>query len=110
MRIGIDYWQTLSQAPDKYRQIAQAFEDSGIGVYIVSAVGESDVERIIAEIQSLNIPHTVISIIICSGEEVPQEKLGYAIENKLDFFIDDRMDVCELLRKNGIITLNAINL
>jgi len=109
-RIGIDYWETISQDPKLYCDFTQALIDNLWEVYIISATSEADEKRIFHEISALFIPHTVISVIVCEGEEVISEKLAYAQNYNLDMFIDNREDVCAVLRKHGILTFHAIAL
>lgn len=108
MKVGIDYG-VFSEAPDRFGSVATSLLDGGHEVYLTATVSERNGDRIFLQVQSMALPHTVISMIVCNREDEVQENLlEYCLTNKIDMFMDTREEVCRVLRKNGIIALKMI--
>jgi len=115
MRIGFDYFNTVSQDPQTFAVICRSLMTSGIEVYIISAVGEKrlaksgGLEGYKREIEALGVPHSGLRILeFVDSKEVPALKAEACVELGIKFMVDDRKDTCEELRARGILALNIL--
>ena len=114
MKIGIDYYNCITQYPDRFRELARALMIGGMEVIILSAVGErqlkkhGDLEAYENEILSYEIPHTKLIIVHFDDDKaIPQLKHKAIIENGIEVMIDDRPETIAVLHAAGITALQV---
>lgn len=112
MKIGLDYFNVISQFPEVLQHLAEDWMASGHEVYIVSAVGHRRLEKsgglenYKQEIRDYNIPNVETVIVVFDNEEeIPQRKLDVCKKHDINIFIDDRPETVKLLHENGIVAL-----
>lgn len=107
--IGIDYYQTITQDPSLFVDFTSGLISEGWKVHIITAVGPTRFDTVRAEIEALNVPNSTIEVVLFEHpREAPELKLAKCKELGVQMFIDDREDICRLLRKNGIVAMNII--
>jgi len=112
IKIGLDYYNVVTQFPDQCWELAWKVMVSGGEVYIISAVGHKrlketgGLERYREEIEAWNIPNHETEIVVFDKEEdIPQLKLDVCKKYDIAIFIDDRPETVKLLHENGIMAL-----
>lgn len=106
MKVGIDFYDTLTAYPEIYATMIQALEDSGVEVYIISAVKAENEERARRAIDNCDLAYTEVRIIVFEEyDQVPELKLWACKELGIQMMIDDRADTCAKLNKAGILAL-----
>lgn len=104
MRIGIDYWQTITRDPDFFRELIDSLVKDDWEVHIISAVGHKRAPITRDEIEATINTFTDIHIVIFDHpDQSPELKLAKCQELGIQLMIDDRRDICELLNLNGIL-------
>ena len=108
MKIGFDYWETLTDL--SILKLAKTLNTSWNELYIISAVGpfriktqQAEIEKFV-ETYKLNVKRIEI-IPFKSPHEVPELKLEICNQYGIELFIENRLDVCRFLIDNGIPTL-----
>ena len=75
MRVGIDYWNTISHNVETFTDLARALLAAGHEVHIVTAVGHVRKKTVRADIEALDIPHTDVHVVIFDHpREAPTRK------------------------------------
>lgn len=114
MKIGLDYYNTITQFPEIFYELSWRFYGAPMGhdLYIVSAVGHKrlaksgGLEKYREEIDAYKIGNTETIIVVFDDEkDIPQLKLDVCRKYKIDMFIDDRPETVKLLHENGIMAL-----
>lgn len=112
MKIGVDYWQTISRDPDLFGAMMQAILDAGGEVHIITAVGDKRAATVQYEIEDLfmpKMPYTEIHVVVFDHpREAPELKLEACKRLGIQMFFDDRRDICEKLNKHGILACNLL--
>jgi acid phosphatase class B len=109
MKIGFDYWQVISHYPDFFAELNSMFWFYGHEVHVISAVGPTRRNTVLAEVIRLIPDNTpkVHEVIFNHPSESPELKLAKCKELGIDVFFDDRDDVCRLLNQNGITAMRV---
>lgn len=108
MIIGIDYWNTISRAPEYFRELAHRALDRGDEVHVVSAVGKNRTGTVEKEVRGLCVPFTAVhEVVFTKPSESPWLKLWKCRELGVKIFYDDRLDVCRMLTADGIIAFQV---
>lgn len=109
MKIGFDYWRTISRDPELFAALFSALMAAGHEVHVVTAVGRVRVKTIEDDFARENVPCTALHVVeFKHPREAPYLKLEKCKELELRFFMDDRMDTCEVLAGAGILTANLL--
>lgn len=109
MRIGFDYWNTVSQRPNFFRELIEVLTRSGVEVYIVTAVGNVRKNTVQDDIRKLCLGATGIEVCVFDDKnEAPKLKYEACKKLGIEMFVDDRKDTCKYLFDRGIIALNII--
>ena len=109
MRVGIDYWNTISHNVETFTDLARALLAAGHEVHIVTAVGHVRKKTVRADIEALDIPHTDVHVVIFDHpREAPTRKYAVCKAVGITLFFDDRMDTCEYLNERSIVACNVL--
>ena len=109
MNIGIDYYDTITRYPDKFKQLTVDLMRTGNKLHIISAVKRENEDKLLKALRKLSIQcDSIEPLIFLNQHEVPQLKLEKCIELSIDMMFDDRQDVCELLNKHGILACHVV--
>ncbi len=108
MKVGLDYYGTISLAPRIFQTLAETLLANSHEVYIISACAKKNVKLYTKQIKHSHVPYTAIRMIPYEHHwEPPKLKLAAAQELGIELMIDDRADTCALLARHGIVTLQA---
>lgn len=109
MKIGIDYWNTLTAYPEYFDQLCHGYRLLGFEVHIISAIGKSRQGTIQAEIDDgYKICYTAVhEVVFDTHNTTPGLKLAKCQELGITVFYDDRQDVVDLLNANGILAFKV---
>ncbi len=112
MKIGVDYYNTITRLPELFKLINSILAVKECEIIIVTAVAkkEHDPEgklyraRVEKDLQEKNIYYDQIIVVeFTEPKEVPYLKLEVCQKYDIEYFFDDRNDVCTLLQESGII-------
>lgn len=108
MIVGLDFYGTIQEKPAQFWDLAEALLPDN-EVHIVTAVKEENLERVAMDVHDSKISYSSLNPLIFEDyAEVPLLKLQACQDLNIELFIDDRADVCELLKKNGILALCVV--
>ncbi|CAA9563863.1 MAG: hypothetical protein AVDCRST_MAG49-2734 [uncultured Thermomicrobiales bacterium] len=109
MKVGLDYWNTVSHNLDTFRVLADALLDGGHEVYIVTAVGHRRKHTVLADIAALDLPVSGVRMVVFDRPaEAPRLKFEVCQELGITLFFDDRADTCAYLNDRGIVACNVL--
>ena len=117
MKVGIDFWNCITQFPDEYREFARSLMYGGAEVYIISAYGnrqlakyDSDPEKYKASIESYAIPHSGIELVYFGDDDkkIPEMKYEVIMKLGISLMIDDRPSTIQYLHERGICALQML--
>lgn len=109
IKIGIDFYDTITVAPRIYKKLAQSILAADGEVHIVTAVFAKNSKKVQSEIRRSHVPHTQTHIITFTDyRDVPKFKALKAKELKLDMFIDDRLDTCQRMYNSRILAVQSL--
>lgn len=113
MKIGIDFWGTISHNPDYFRNLAWFYMQDMVGpfgkthrneVHVISSIGPRRAGTIEQEVTALNVPFTAVhELVFRHPSQSPALKVTKCLELGIEYFYDDRQDVVDALNKAGII-------
>jgi hypothetical protein len=112
MKIGLDFWNVITQFPDQMKHLAASWFE-GNEVYIISAVGDraikkygSTIEEYKKHIESFGVANVGVEVLYFEkDDDIAQMKLEACKRLGIELFIDDRPGTVELLHRNGIVAL-----
>lgn len=111
MNIGFDYYHTLT---DDHRMIEMVKLLGYHNLYLISAYGDRQMEKgnyldtlkgFLEENGITKYFNEIVPIYFEYPEQIAELKLEACQDWNIDMFFDDRLDVCEKLRANGILAL-----
>ena len=102
MNIGIDFYDTITSDPSKFRRLVRGLEEKGCQVFIISAVKRENMGRLAVDYEKSRVGGKLVPVIFDSYFDVPKLKLGECQRLGVSELIDDRADTCKLLSDNGI--------
>jgi hypothetical protein len=106
MRVGFDWGGVLDTYGDEFGQLLTALKATGHELYVVSACGEGELELRKQQVNNafpdLFTQDHLITFAAPTDQQ-PQAKLNFVKEYGIDWFFDDRSDICGLLRENGCL-------
>lgn len=106
MNLGLDFYDTITENPKKYKQLAKTIMDGGGKVYIITAVKEANVKRVRNNVRLSHVPHTHLEVITYKEHhEVPNLKKDACRKLSIDVYIDDRKDVRDAVRSPRTLAL-----
>ena len=109
MKVGIDYWNTISHNAEVFRELAAALLLAGHEVYVVTAVGHRRKHTVLDEIAALRVPQTGVRMVVFDHpREAPRLKHEVCQELGIALFFDDREDTCRYLRERGIVACHVL--
>lgn len=109
MKIGLDYWNTVSQNPDFFRELIGRLVWAEVEVYIITAVGHVRKHTVESDIASLGLNVTGVEVCVFDNkDEAPKLKYEACKRLGIQMFVDDRKDTCKYLFDRGIIALNIL--
>jgi hypothetical protein len=113
VKIGIDFWGTISHNPDYFRMLASFYmrdmrgplgKDHRNEVHVISSIGPRRIGTIEQEVIDLNVPCTAVhELVFRHPSQSPALKVTKCLELGIEYFYDDRQDVVDALNKAGII-------
>ena len=113
MLIGLDWFGTITKEPELFALVTSLLKQHGDIIYIISAVRKKEwdenaeryKQKVLADLKENNIVFDELyTVEFEDPKEVPYVKLEKCKELKIEYFFDDRNDVCFILNENGIIT------
>jgi len=109
MKVGLDYWNTISHNPEAFRALASALLLAGHEVYVVTAVGHRRKQTVLDEIAALNFPQTGVRMVVFDHpRDAPRLKYEVCHELGISVFFDDRTDTCAYLNERGILVCHVL--
>lgn len=112
-KLGLDFYNVITQFPNKFGSLADDILKAGGQVAIISAIGSKKLEefggleKYREMIVRYNIPNTGIFILTVEPWIAPQAKLEECRRLNIDIMIDDRADIVDHLFTNGILALRC---
>lgn len=113
MKIGIDFWGTISHNPDYFRRLAWFYMHDKTGssgkehrneVHVISSIGPRRAGTVEQEVIALNVPFTAVhELVFRHPSQSPVLKVAKCLELGIEYFYDDRQDVTDALNKAGIV-------
>ncbi len=115
MIFGFDYYHTLTDQPKVMSTLVSSLISEGHQIYIISARGKSDKATMEnyrnSIIQFCNHHHITwhkLEIVPFESDfRIPDAKLAVCKRLGVQAYFDDRQDVCEILRAEGIISFQV---
>lgn len=113
MKIGFDFYKTISAYPKVFRELASSLTSEGNEIVVISAVGKSsdkdNYTRHVREfLETHGITYKSLHIVqFDKDEEIPQLKLEACKTHGVEVYFDDRLDVCTKLHENGVISMRV---
>jgi len=105
MVIGLDFYGTITKNPKFFRQLTAALIAAGHLVYIISAVGEANVEKLKKDVRHSHVSHTALEIItFIDFEFVSGLKAEACKRLGVQCLIDDSDENCRDATKLGVMS------
>lgn len=114
MKIGVDYWDTITRYPKVFRDLLTSLDVAGNEIYVITACRittskKSYTEKVKAFLEREEIPYDHIIVVqFRDWIEVPELKVEAAQTMEVSLFIDDRQDVCDTMQRRGIAALHVV--
>lgn len=90
LRVGFDFYDTVSAHPKAYRKLASAVLESGGSVFVISAIEAGKEKKLLVDIRRTHLPYTSVHPVLYSHfSEIPKLKRSVIASLHLDFYIDD---------------------
>lgn len=114
MKVGLDFWNCISQFPDHYREMARALMACGNEVHVISAYGdrqlakyENDVDGYRRLIESYQIPCSALHLVYfdLDDKKIPELKWEIIAKYGIDVMIDDNPRIVAYLHERGVMAL-----
>lgn len=109
MNIGIDFYDTITADPSRFRRLIRSLKDRGHSVFIVSAVRKENIGRLQKDFKRSRVRCELAPVVFDNYFDVPKLKLRECRRLGIDEMIDDRADTCKLLEGNGIRGTKYLN-
>lgn len=107
VKVGITK-EALIEYPDVLREVAQSLIDSSHELAIIAAV-TNEGQRVFDGINSLQIPNSVISVLICNEViDFTESIVQYVVDNNINLFIDTDKGTCKEVQKRGIVSFQIV--
>ena len=108
MKIGFDWGGVLDEFGEQFAQVAGALKAGDHEIYVVSAINAGEEEIRKQQVESI-MPGvcTETVTLVATWENQPKAKLVACQEKGIEWFFDDREDITELLRRNGIMAFTV---
>lgn len=111
MKVGFDYWKTISHHRGVLSPLIKALIAQGHEVVVISAAGKNRQETTPRAFYDLGLPESVkIEMVIWEGKnhlDAPRLKYEKCKELGIQLFFDDRADTCKYLSERGIPAFQA---
>ena len=114
MIIGLDWFNTITKEPEVFALMTGMLKKHGDTIYIISAVRQKEYDeraaeryhdKVASDLAEANIAYDELIVVEFEDpKQVPYLKLEECKRLKVEYFFDDRSDVCFVLGENGIIT------
>jgi len=117
MKIGIDFYNVITQYPKQMRELARSFLVAGNEVYIISAYGDRQLKKYDSSpkkykefIESYNVPCSGIKLVYFKDDDSLIPKMKYDVIKRLgiELMIDDRPETIKYLHERGICALQML--
>lgn len=103
MKLGIDFYDTITIESKAFKRLTQALLAGGGEVHIISAVAEHNLKQLQKDVRKTHVPYTELHpVFFKSYGSVPKLKYEKCKELGIEFYIDDRLDVVQYLAAHGI--------
>ena len=102
MNVGIDFYDTITSDPPKFRRLIGRLKEKGHTVFVISAIREENMDRLKRDFKRSRMRCELVPVVFNGFFDVPELKLRECQRLGIDEMIDDRADTCELLERNGI--------
>lgn len=102
MRIGIDFYDTITDNPSKWRRYIKELTLEGHHVYIISAIHACNIDRLRSDFRHTRNAGALMPVVYDNFFDVPRLKYEACKRLGINVFIDDRKDTCDLLGLHGI--------
>lgn len=109
MKIGIDFYGTIDDAPNQFKRLIQDANDNGDEVSIISAIKYDNTDRLRGDARRFLGVARLVPVYTNTYAEQPMAKLRTCSVMGIDLMIDNRPDTCQLLKQNGIDTIVYTN-
>jgi hypothetical protein len=104
MKIGIDFYGTITKDPKVYKLLAETVLAAEGSVYIITAIAEHNRKQVLKDIRKSHVPYSEIHVVpYTEWHQVPGLKKQVAFKLELDMIIDDRLDVLRACESIGIL-------
>lgn len=105
MKIGIDFYGTIDDAPNQFKRLIQEMNANGDEVSIISAIKYDNTDRLRGDARRFLGVARLVPVYTNTYMEQPMAKLRTCSVMGIDLMIDNRADTCALLKQNGIDTI-----
>ena len=109
MKIGIDFYGTIDDAPNQFKRLMQDMAAQGDDVSIISAIKYENTDRLRGDARRFLGIARLVPVFANTYMEQPMAKLRTCSVMGIDLMIDNRADTCALLKQNGIDTIVYTN-
>lgn len=104
MNIGIDFYDTITDNPSKFRRYIKARTLAGDRVYVISAIHGENIDRLRKDFKHARNSGALIPVAYINYSDVPRLKYDVCRRLDIDYMIDDRQDICDYMASKGINT------
>lgn len=101
MKIGIDFYDTITDNPSKFRRYIRQLKDEGHTIYVISAIYSSNLSRLQKDYKKVRIHCELVPVFYSQYNDVPELKYKKCMELGIDLMIDDRIDTCSYIYSMG---------
>lgn len=109
MKLGLDFYKTITVCPRIYKKLAETILAGGGQVHIITAVKPKNVEKVKTELAATSIPYTELHIIEFENyDDIPELKAQICGSLDLDMLIDDMLPTVELVYKSHIVGIQSL--
>ena len=85
MNIGIDFYDTITNDPSKFRRLIRRLKEKGHTVFVVSAVKEENVGRLERDFKKSRMRCELVPVVFNTFFDVPMLKVHFT------YFADERL-------------------
>lgn len=113
MIIGFDWYNTITRHEELLATFSKILKASGHKIYIITAAKSGKnifeyAESVKKHLDEIGFERDgIFAFSFEESGDIPQMKLEHCKELKVEYFFDDRRDVCWLLSQNGIKACNV---
>jgi hypothetical protein len=106
MILGLDLYGTITEYPQRLRELVYAVKADGGEVWVISAVKPGNEDKAFRDAGKYNFDLDGVRVVRCSSyHEAPMKKYEVCVELGVQLMLDDRKDIVDYLNKRHVLAL-----